>query len=611
MSSEESSSFELLNETLELEERVYILVEELQQGVFHSPPANEDTSNEDQDQEDQASTSSYHSIMSTTSNTSTPTIDPVLSDIFGTGTSKLSDADLASSLTTHKKEDRKNLDPKALQRVKDQATKSLGVEFKVQVALGTSGVTGEENQDLETTEMAVIFAENTHVLDNIKRIVEEFDMSSAIEIRVIKDSAATHPNMKYESASIDLTQEMGVLTLDQVKEYSGDIMRWDSMSDGVHRQNLIWFLKLVRNNVSPSIAALVEPVFDELSLEHKNGAVYLKMVIDLCFTIDDHVIEALQAYIRKFGRNGLADFEGENVNKASIEILAIVKRLDQIGKLPTEAPKDILKGLQKVTHNHEFKQTFVFLTTIYSQNVVDVNHTVAMQNPVDRITAYFTQAKSLYASAVIRNKWAGKKPNKHHINNVLTNNVGSCWNCGGDHSLKDCPKPRDQATINKNRDAFYEAKRKNGGGRPKGGEAKSGDPPKSGYNRSGFGTATNGVITTADGQVYTSCKYGTSDEGCGMNKTHSSKYHSQWKANKSGYKMPSSHPFMLALATVGQCLPAAGATNNSSTNVVQSAVHQALQAFKAETVKKLGTFETQSESSDVSEAAGMLMKLFQ
>ena len=115
MSSEESSSFELLNDTLDLEERVDTLVEELQQGVFHSPPANEDTSNEDQDQEDQASTSSYHSIMSTTSNTSTPTIDPVLSDIFGTGTSMLSDADLASSLTTHKKEDRKKLDPKALQ----------------------------------------------------------------------------------------------------------------------------------------------------------------------------------------------------------------------------------------------------------------------------------------------------------------------------------------------------------------------------------------------------------------------------------------------------------------------------------------------------------------
>ena len=197
MSSEESSPIKLLDDTLDLEEQVETYVEELQQVLF-SPPAIEDIPNEDQDQESQSSTTSQRSIiMTTTSNTSIPTIDPVLSNIFGTGTSMLSDADLASSLTTHKKEDRKNLDPKALQHVKDRATKSLGVEFKVQVALGTSGVTGEENQDLETTEMAVIFAENTHVLDNIKRIVKEYDMSSTIEIWVVKDSAATHPNMKY------------------------------------------------------------------------------------------------------------------------------------------------------------------------------------------------------------------------------------------------------------------------------------------------------------------------------------------------------------------------------------------------------------------------------
>ena len=173
MSSKESSPIKLLDNTLDLEERVKTYVEEIQQVLF-SPPAIDDIPNKDQDRESQPGTTSQLSIiMTTTSNTSIPMIDPVLSNIFGTGTSMLSDADLATSLTMHKKEDRKNLDPKALQRVKDQATKSLGVEFKVQVALGTSGITGEENQDIETTEMAVIFAENTHVLDNIKRIVEE------------------------------------------------------------------------------------------------------------------------------------------------------------------------------------------------------------------------------------------------------------------------------------------------------------------------------------------------------------------------------------------------------------------------------------------------------
>ena len=119
------------------------------------------------------------------------------------------------------------------------------------------------------------------------------------------------------------------------------------------------------------------------------------------------------------------------------------------------------------------------------------------------------------------------------------------------------------------------------------------------------------MITTADGQIYTSCKHGTTDDGCGMNKSHSSKYHSQWKANRAGYKMPNTHPFMIVLASVGQCLPAAGSTNTASSDVIQSAIHQALQTFKADTVRKLATLETQSSSPDVSDTAGMLMKLFQ
>ena len=75
--------------------------------------------------------------------------------------------------------------------------------------------------------------------------------------------------------------------------------------------------------------------------------------------------------------------------------------------------------------------------------------------------------------------------------------------------------------------------------------------------------------------------------------------------------MPSTHPFMIVLASVGQCLPAAGSTNTSSLDVIQSAVHQALQTFKADTVRKLATLETQSSSPDVSDTPGMLMKLFQ
>jgi hypothetical protein len=33
-----------------------------------------------------------------------------------------------------------------------------------------------------------------------------------------------------------------------------------------------------------------------------------------------------------------------------------------------------------------------------------------------------------------------------------------CWNCGGKHNLTDCQKPKDEATIKKNRDEYFKKK---------------------------------------------------------------------------------------------------------------------------------------------------------
>ena len=135
------------------------------------------------------------------------------------------------------------------------------------------------------------------------------------------------------------------------------------------------------------------------------------------------MIEALKTYINKFGKTGLSAFEGENVNMASIEILAIAKRLHQLGELPNDAPKTVLKGLQKVTHNYEFKQTFALIANFQRQTVISVTSASTNASPLDLIETYFEQAKVLYTSAVLRNNWAGKKPGKFH------NNVGFVPTC--------------------------------------------------------------------------------------------------------------------------------------------------------------------------------------
>ena len=173
-----------------------------------------------------------------TTNTSMSNPTPTLTNIFGNADA-LDDAAIASSLSTHKKEERASMDLKSLNRVKYEATKQLDIIFKVQSALGTSGAKGEENPDLDTTVMAAVFAENTHVLDKMSRVIEDYDMVSAIQIRRVAGPSATHPaRNKYEPNYIDLLKEIGTLDLDEVKEYSGDIMKYD-IADGFNRQNLV------------------------------------------------------------------------------------------------------------------------------------------------------------------------------------------------------------------------------------------------------------------------------------------------------------------------------------------------------------------------------------
>ena len=151
-------------------------------------------------------------------------VKSTLDDIFG-NSNALSDTAIASSLANHKKADRVTMDTNILHQVIKNTPKSLlDIEFKVQTALGTSGVTGSENPDLDTTKMTVIFAENTHMLEKIAPVVQEYDLLSATQILLVENTTEVHPPKKYGLKYDNIMKEIETLTLDQVKEYSGDVM---------------------------------------------------------------------------------------------------------------------------------------------------------------------------------------------------------------------------------------------------------------------------------------------------------------------------------------------------------------------------------------------------
>ena len=535
--------------------------------------------------------------------------------IFGS-TTAVDDTVIAAGMNAHKLSDRAAMDEKTLTKTRDRATAPLadGAVFKVMTAMGTGGAVGAENTDLETTEMALLYAANTHIYAKVKARVKDFDMTSAALIYKVEDETAAHPRDKYGGDPIDITNEIGTLSLEEVKEYSGDMMRYDA-ENGVHRQNQQWLLKFIKNCVSDSINTMVEPIFIELPIHQQNGAVYLKMVEELCFAVDDHVIESLVKHLENFGEgSGCKGFDGENINVIDHEIVPMAIRLEQLGKLPDESAKWVLKGLCKATNN-EFRETFQTIFRLRNQTLLEVSASAGpKKTALEWIKAYFAQAKTIYTSMVLRNKWLPRSKRSAHVN-AIVEDVSHCWNCGKKgHRAQDCPDPRDEATFEKNKKAFYERKKDAGQSnnqashKGKGGGKKgdSGTQKTGGYSRSGFGT--NGVMVTSDGQVYTHCKHGTSADGCGVNQTHSSKYHNEWKANKASFKLPATHPFMTAVASGGTQSGTAASATASVTATVQKALDEFSNTFAA---KMLAKIEAASSDPDVSGAAGVLKPLFQ
>ena len=91
-------------------------------------------------------------------------------------------------------------------------------------------------------------------------------------------------------------------------------------------------------------------------------------------------------------------------------------------------------------------------------------------------------AESRYRRLCSTNSWTGvaTKANKTSFKACLSENKGEtiCFNCGGSHSLKECPRPHNEERIKTNKKIFWEVKKqkdKDKGDHDKDGKSKSSD----------------------------------------------------------------------------------------------------------------------------------------
>ena len=155
-------------------------------------------------------------------------------------TTPLSEEDARSLMTKHKRENRQALSDKDLNRVLEAATSPLGQKLVVQSSLSTSQVTGEESTDLNTSEIATLYAYNAVTKDMMHHQMTDYDMISATLVYRVVNSQASHPTNMFGGDPVNLRVEIGTITTDEVKIFSRNVMQYDKPGkEGVYGQNLM------------------------------------------------------------------------------------------------------------------------------------------------------------------------------------------------------------------------------------------------------------------------------------------------------------------------------------------------------------------------------------
>ncbi len=99
---------------------------------------------------------------------------------------------------------------------------------------------------------------------------------------------------------------------------------------------------------------------EDLPLFKQGGVTYIKLALDVLFTISNTVVITLQGFFENFAKDGIAKVPNEDVCVATEQLVAIAKRLAKVAALPCECTVQLLEGLTKCSIT-VFKQIFSHL----------------------------------------------------------------------------------------------------------------------------------------------------------------------------------------------------------------------------------------------------------
>jgi len=174
----------------------------------------------------------------------------------GVGT-PCSDEDIAKEMATLAKANRGT--GKELAKNLSLATASLEFKFGVTNGLTIRNSSGEiEDGNYSSNEIADIFSNNGRVMRCLMDCVKQFDMQDAIMIPKLVNKTLDANKGKWAGPTTDMLEDVKTLTLDEVKEYASDTLKFDK-PNGTGRQDQHTFVtSLTRPSTSFQFTSRVD-----------------------------------------------------------------------------------------------------------------------------------------------------------------------------------------------------------------------------------------------------------------------------------------------------------------------------------------------------------------
>jgi hypothetical protein len=246
-----------------------------------------------------------------------------------------------------------------------------------------------------------------------------------------------------KTAGIHLLKNWGKLTLHQCCAWQHDSFHYASTND---LTSMEWARALMMNSCDVLLVERINEKFEDLDLYKQGGVTYIKIALDEMFTISNTVVTTLQGFLEAVFKDGIGKVPNKDVRVITEKIVDIAEQLAKVSAPPTECTVQILKGFTRCSVL-TFKEMFCHL--LVGEHLQQLCPLTPLHDStcLGGIKKLCKETNNMFNSLNVSKEW--NIPQKHRTN--------ACFNCGSpDHGIPKCPKPIDQARIDKAKADFSE-----------------------------------------------------------------------------------------------------------------------------------------------------------